>query len=411
MEADHMKMGGDGSLSRLKLFYNRKIKLPPLSSEEASEFFDLMTVSNLVRTKYIALILVLDILLLALIVFLIPDESSFYSSSLVEYYKINTILCLPLALIVLFTLRPPDAGSVRLRHKVLDNLALCILGLGATAVCLLVGDTTLYFIAITYVSLLYYKKLKEIFLLYCSFFALITIGIYFSDWPVENKAIEFSEILRSTILAIIIVYIRLRAKIIALKNKKLIQNQNEELAKANKILNNLSMQDGLTNIPNRRSFEKHSRLEWKRAKREQSPVGLLMIDIDWFKKYNDRYGHQKGDDCLKKVAKALHEGIHRAGDMVARYGGEEFVAILPKNDLSGSAEFGEKLNRAIANLRIDHEELPWKKVSISIGAASCIPDERTSIDDLINMADEALYDAKEKGRNRVEKYKGKENSD
>jgi diguanylate cyclase (GGDEF)-like protein len=167
------------------------------------------------------------------------------------------------------------------------------------------------------------------------------------------------------------------------------------------------MRDGLTNIPNRRSFEKHSSLEWKRARREQSPVGLLLIDIDWFKKYNDRYGHQKGDLCLIKVAKALHASIHRIGDMVARYGGEEFVAVLPKNDLAGAAKFGEKLKQAITGLCIEHEELPWKKVSISIGAASCIPDEHTSLADLIKMADDALYDAKDKGRNRVEKFKGK----
>jgi hypothetical protein len=255
------------SLNKLQFVYLDKIKLPTLSDEETSEFFNLMTVSNLVRTKYIASLLVLDIFLLAIIVFLIPSESLSHYSYLVEYLEINTILFLPLALVVAFSLKPPDAANVVLRHKFLDNITICIMGLGAAAVSLLIGDSTLYFVAITYVSLLYYKKLKELFFLYLGFFTFISIGVYFSDWPAENKAIEFSEILRSTIIAIIIAHIRLRAKIFALKNDKLIQNQNIELAKANGILNNLSMLDALTNIPNRRSFENHSSHEWKRARR------------------------------------------------------------------------------------------------------------------------------------------------
>lgn len=174
-----------------------------------------------------------------------------------------------------------------------------------------------------------------------------------------------------------------------------------QLEQKNKELERLSSLDGLTGIPNRRIFDETLEREWKRAVRDKSPLGLLLIDIDYFKPFNDNYGHQGGDDCLKQVAAALRVNLKRGGDMVARYGGEEFVVILPATDIQGAAAIAKGLCEAISEMNLPHaHSKAADHVTISIGVASALPkgDERPS--HLISLADEALYAAKERGRNR-----------
>lgn len=176
----------------------------------------------------------------------------------------------------------------------------------------------------------------------------------------------------------------------------------EQLAAANRILQKLSSLDGLTGIANRRSFDDTLNKEWQRAIRSKKPIALIMIDIDFFKLYNDYYGHQGGDDCLKQVVKGLKTAIHRDTDFLARYGGEEFSAVLPDTDLQGAIKVAEEMRQAIKSLRIEH---PLSKisdtVSISIGVASVVPDMDSNPEGLIAAADQALYKAKEKGRDCV----------
>lgn len=164
----------------------------------------------------------------------------------------------------------------------------------------------------------------------------------------------------------------------------------------------ITSQDGLTGIANRRIFDETLSKEWSRAKRYKSPLGLTLVDIDHFKLYNDHAGHLMGDDTLKQVAKTLATVPKRLTDMVARYGGEEFVAILPETNKSTALEIAKKMNRAVRDLGIVH---PAKEssgmVTISVGAASLIPGNRNSEEDLITMADKALYKAKDEGRDRV----------
>lgn len=170
------------------------------------------------------------------------------------------------------------------------------------------------------------------------------------------------------------------------------------------LLEKLSMQDGLTGIPNRRHFDERSELEWKRTLRTGLPLALVMIDIDEFKRYNDHYGHGAGDDCLRLVAQALNHSCDRPLDLVARYGGEEFVALLPETSAEGAIHLAEQMRLAVNRLAIPHAlSSAAQVVTLSAGVAAHEPGgEKTGLEQLRECADKALYAAKARGRNRVE---------
>lgn len=179
------------------------------------------------------------------------------------------------------------------------------------------------------------------------------------------------------------------------------QKLQEQLTESNEILQRLSTLDGLTGIANRRHFDATLQTEWKMGMRQKTPLSLIMIDIDFFKKFNDGYGHQGGDDCLKAVSQTLDETVSRAGDFIARYGGEEFVAILPSTDAKGAAVIAEQLRANVEAKHIAHAYSGVADhVTISLGVASIKPDSSATLENLIAKADEALYKAKEAGRNR-----------
>ena len=175
-----------------------------------------------------------------------------------------------------------------------------------------------------------------------------------------------------------------------------------ELKRQRELLSTLALVDGLTGIPNRRSFDERLDLEWRRAARTGERLCLAMIDIDRFKAFNDTFGHLAGDECLRRVASVMSEALTRAGDFVARYGGEEFACILMSIDEPGLLAVCEKLRATVASLRIPHEASRVEPyVTISIGAASCTPTKDTEPESIIALADEQLYRAKSEGRNRV----------
>ena len=181
---------------------------------------------------------------------------------------------------------------------------------------------------------------------------------------------------------------------------------NRLLQEANQKLERLSFQDGLTMIPNRRYFDGFLEKEWFRAMRQKRPVALAMIDIDFFKLYNDSYGHQSGDECLKRVANVLSDTLRRSVDLVARYGGEEFVAILQDIDEAGALKVAESMRTRVAGLGIAHKSSECSDVvTISGGFAVMVPQRNTPPELLIEAADRAVYRAKHKGRNRICVYK------
>ncbi|MEO1094730.1 MAG: diguanylate cyclase [Cyanobacteria bacterium J06638_28] len=176
----------------------------------------------------------------------------------------------------------------------------------------------------------------------------------------------------------------------------------QALTEANQKLQRFAYLDGLTHVANRRRFDQFLYHEWRRLMREQAPLAIVMADIDNFKAYNDRYGHQAGDECLRRVAGVLRSVIQRPADMVARYGGEEFVIVLPNTGLVGAETVAEKMRVLIRQQKIPHQgSVVDRIVTLSLGVASMRPHPLKSSDELVEAADRALYRAKEAGRDRV----------
>lgn len=174
----------------------------------------------------------------------------------------------------------------------------------------------------------------------------------------------------------------------------------KELEEKNEKLELLSSLDGLTGLFNRRYFDDNLIKEWKQAIRDKTPLSLLIVDIDFFKDYNDYYGHLEGDDCLRKVAQSLYEALLRPTDIIARYGGEEFTAILPNTESGGIERVAERMMENVSRLGIAHNRSSVAEVvTVSIGASSAFPAADIPPTALLEHADKALYEAKESGRN------------
>ena len=190
-----------------------------------------------------------------------------------------------------------------------------------------------------------------------------------------------------------------------IEREKELLKLSQELKKANQKLEKMALVDGLTGISNRRLFDKTLKNELKRAKREKSILSLIMIDIDNFKEYNDTYGHQQGDECLKEVASVLDENAKRAADFAARYGGEEFAVILPDTAEDGALKIAEDIRKEIIDLKMEHQNSPIADhVTISLGVSSIKAAKKIDqelINSFIDKADQALYQAKENGKNKT----------
>lgn len=168
------------------------------------------------------------------------------------------------------------------------------------------------------------------------------------------------------------------------------------------ILERLSSIDGLTGISNRRAFDQALEREWLRALRHESPLSLLLIDVDLFKQFNDGYGHIAGDDCLKLIARTVADQAGRTADLVARYGGEEFACILPDTCRGGAIRVAEKIRQAVAALHIPHAfSSVANEVTVSIGGATTHPSKRIDLAEMVQRADAQLYESKNSGRNRI----------
>lgn len=184
------------------------------------------------------------------------------------------------------------------------------------------------------------------------------------------------------------------------KNLEL-EQLNQQLQDKSEYLRSLAFVDGLTQVANRRRFDRVLGAIWTRYTRDNLPLSLLMIDLDFFKQYNDFYGHQKGDACLQAIANTLKQALPRSQDLVARYGGEEFVCLLPNTDLQEAQVIAQRLSDAVAQLGIAHEKSTVSsRVTVSIGIATLIPTLTMDKQTLLQAADKALYAAKQSGRNR-----------
>ncbi|MFM2484654.1 GGDEF domain-containing protein [Celerinatantimonas yamalensis] len=186
-----------------------------------------------------------------------------------------------------------------------------------------------------------------------------------------------------------------------IKLKQLVEDRTHELAEANKQLEILSNTDTLTNLGNRRLFNCMLTNEWNRSHRNKNPLSLILLDIDYFKQFNDHYGHLAGDACLHTLAHCLLQVGRRQGELVARYGGDEFVILLPNTDKTTAFETAQKIQQTIISLAIPHEKSPVGIVTTSIGIASLLQTEDHPPEYLLQQADAALYRSKIAGRNQI----------
>lgn len=227
---------------------------------------------------------------------------------------------------------------------------------------------------------------------------LATVG---KDKDVEKAILAGGDDYLQKPVSEILLAAKLRAmqRIIQMRTSLLVLTR--KLDTANHDLKRISAIDGLTGIANRRLFDDSLAREWRRARRGSSSIALMMCDVDHFKRFNDHYGHQAGDDCLRRVATGIAGQFERAADIAARYGGEEFAIIMPETTQDGACHVAEKILQNIRSLNIPHVDSPHARVTLSIGIASTIPGVDNPPDDLILAADRALYCAKTEGRDRL----------
>lgn len=189
-----------------------------------------------------------------------------------------------------------------------------------------------------------------------------------------------------------LLYRQIQQLIIAESELKIVRSELEIVAQT----------DSLTHLANRRGFDAALQQEWDRARRNNSNIAIILMDIDWFKQFNDHYGHLRGDDCLKQIANLIDMSVSRAGDLAARFGGEEFVILLPETDLEGALKVAENVRFSIANALIEHSASPMSHVTISAGVVAINAPEKVGYKTALSEADRLLYCAKTNGRDRIE---------
>lgn len=262
------------------------------------------------------------------------------------------------------------------------------------------GISTAYIMAILVVAAFCYLNWQKALFIYSIAWCVMSIMMwrFQIDWLIAASGFLNCSVM--TVIALVISQIIYNSRVREVLNQQLLELQKENLTRSNEILQSLSYLDDLTKIPNRRDFNSYINREWKRSSRERKLLSLIMIDIDCFKKYNDTYGHQAGDDALARVATTLSDVIKRPADRIARYGGEEFVVILPDTNLAGARKIAGLMNEAVEALNIRHKHSPTGKVTISLGVACMLPKLGLLPDILISNADKALYKAKKAGGNQ-----------
>lgn len=207
-----------------------------------------------------------------------------------------------------------------------------------------------------------------------------------------------------TLLARVHAALRLKSEMDRRKEReKELMEVTRRLEEVVRSLQLISTMDALTGIANRRLFDESISKEWRRCLRDETPLSLVMVDLDHFKAYNDHYGHVAGDDALKLVAEAISASVKRPGDLVARYGGEEFCAVLPGTHAAGASFVAELMRNNVIKLDLEHADSPVAEhITISCGVATMVPKRELRTSFLVAAADEALYEAKRKGRNQTE---------
>ncbi len=381
-----------------------------LPKDEAAVFYPLIISTNLRRMRVVALFLILTMLLLILSdlsdIDRLQNGVSFETEQI--YTGIITIrLCIILiSLCFLFVVRNLDALEKRSRyfHKWQIGFILSIftgLSLHTGISQPLKADITVYLMAVFICSAFLYLSGRESIIIYSTAWLVMAVTVWIFQ---ANTSLALANIINGFIMGCLALFV---SKMICFNrlqefmNLRVIEQQQEELQRSNAQLERLSYRDALTDLPNRRYFDDYISREWRMAARENEPLSLIIFDIDYFKQFNDTFGHLAGDECLTTVASTLNKILKRPCDLLVRYGGEEFVVVLPKTKLPEARYLAEIMRSTIAELQIEHPYSASGYLTISLGVAESYPTWENAPGILIAAADEAMYQAKKAGRNQV----------
>ena len=388
----------------LSLFTLGEHLFPGPTKREASAFRDTVTFNNLCRQRVLApLVTAACLVLLVQVLFFmkdsrVADRSVFLAGILAQ---IVTAVFLTLFLYATRNPRQPVAAGCRLWEKAFAFFSLFWAAFSSGMLASGTSGSGPCLIAVMSIGAVFYLESVQAMLL----FALAPVVFFCSALYCGTHWNSFEQECVSMLAATLFAYIISRINFVMLlrnfRDAAYISGQQRELIASNERLHQLSFLDPLTNIANRRFLEMSLVREWKQQTRANRSLSVIMIDIDWFKAYNDTYGHLAGDACLSLVASALKASVKRPSDMVTRFGGEEFCVLLPETGREGAIRVGRRMLLAVRGLQIPHQGSSVGHVTASMGVACCRPDLSGRYEDLLAAADAALYNAKSAGKDRI----------
>lgn len=379
----------------------------PVSEENRSDFNDSLNRINITRAKYTTTTFIVMEALLIIISFALKR---IYLNYIILYAVMLSAMS---AFYIVFKKFGANISYYRtpinFTGLVFAGFILCWCALISLLDLSSGGQFTVYAIALFAIAVTPLYKPASLALVY-----LIVHVFFLAAFPHFDKSgvIPFNIAVNSTTAVIfswLIAFMRYRNHAIQFNNELLIQGKNNELEQinnelkeANKKLEKISQIDGLTGVYNRYMFDYTISLDWERCRRQFAPLSLLMIDIDFFKIYNDHYGHQAGDECLRQVARIIVSCVESSSNIVARYGGEEFAVIFPYMKKDCVYQIGEKMRKMVEERAILNEYSPISRyLTISLGVYTILPSDQITLYDLIKNADVALYKAKKQRNNIV----------
>lgn len=370
----HFSHGLDQDFS---IFYNQKYKramtisvLIAMIIFGLSGLFDIFFAPNVMPLQIIRFLIILPIILVIYLLMITTDKFD----HLLQYFLIAVILLIAIGTLSIGLLQPNP-----MRDMYFNGILLILI------------------FAFILSRLQFWKALVTSVILYI----MLITGIYYDNYATLFIFFGHSFIFLAAVFILGVSSYALEKSIRVNYLQTLLLNiEQKELKDAKRHLEKLSTIDGLTGIANHRHFHEILKMSWNHSIRSKEKLALLIIDVDYFKQYNDLYGHQAGDECLKLVADALNKSVRRSSDLTARYGGDEFIVLLNDSNSKSLKKIIDNIYKNISILKLKHEYNRYQVVTVSIGAALTHPQANTSANDFIAVADYALYQAKHKGRNQ-----------
>lgn len=350
-------------------------------------------------------------LLIVLFLIIVANVTIYYQDIVLENnYKIIKQIYFPLSLAITFILFSPLINLVK--NKFYYFMTPCAIFILSQIIFLSLkydgdySDFVVYHLMMAIILMAFgLRFVLPLFFLVLTVSGAVAIG-YANLWDITINYAKFSNyyILYCCVVLALTTISEWHERLAFLQSL-LLDHHSQQLNLLNQELERIAHEDALTGIANRRSFDEMARKEWDRALRDKHPLTLLLLDVDFFKRFNDFYGHSAGDECLHSVAQTLKKSVLRSSDVVARYGGEEFVILLASTKASGGIEVAERIIKAIDELAIPHRQSDiLSHVSISVGVTTLVATPELSVASLIHQADVALYKAKELGRHQYVVY-------